>query len=47
MKGLAARRKTALAIASIATLGLLMFAGTGTAVAADRMVIAENFTGTW
>ena len=39
-----ARRNVVLALAAFAVVSLC---GTGTAVAADRMEIAENFTGTW
>jgi hypothetical protein len=46
LHGLSARRATALASVALAAFGLVSLCGTGSAVAADRIVIAENFTAT-
>ena len=43
---LSARRPRALASATLVALGLVLLCGPGSAVAADRMVIAENFSNT-
>ncbi len=41
-----ARRTVAVAVASLAAFALVSLCGTGSAVAADRVVVAENFTNT-
>jgi len=46
-KTLSARRKIVLALSAFTTFALILLGGTGPAVAADRMVLAENFTATW
>lgn len=45
-RGTCARRGVALASAALATFMLVSLGGTGTAAAADRVVLAENFTNT-
>ncbi|MFQ5806384.1 MAG: hypothetical protein ACE5I3_08035 [Phycisphaerae bacterium] len=45
--GLCARRRSALALSGLTAFAFVCFYGTGPAVAADRMVLAENFTATW
>jgi len=43
---LPARRKVALASAALAAFALVSLCGPGTAAAADRVVLAENFSNT-
>ncbi len=44
--GLSANRKIVLALSVLAALALVSLGGTGSAIAADRMVIAESFVNT-
>ena len=46
LHGLSARRATGLVSVALAAFALVPLCGTGSAVAADRIVLAENFTAT-
>jgi hypothetical protein len=47
IRGLTARRAGALAISVLPLVAGVLLCGTAPAVAADRLVLGENFTATW
>lgn len=47
IRGFAARRASALAVSVLPLVAGVLLCGTAPAIAADRMVLGENFTATW